>query len=237
MRGCLRRGLYFLKLVCMNRRERVAGARDVPARRRRGASKTQKCCGPGRPALRLWVLLLLTGFAPIARGDYAATVLSQGPVAYWRFNETNQPPPQPIMATNLGSLGNSLNGDLLNGVVRGGPGLLAGSGITSDRFTNSTWLVRTIGSYVNVPYTNALNPNGPFTVEFWAKPASMPPLDPPDAAESVFSTVCSLDTGLGPNCRMGYVFYVDGATGGWQFRIGNFNGYLAIAKGGTFTPG
>jgi hypothetical protein len=181
--------------------------------------------------------LLLTSFAPFARGDYQATVLSQGPVAYWRLDETNLPPPQPILATNLGSLGGSLNGDLLEGVIRGGPGLLAGTGVTADRFTNSTWLVKTIGSYVNVPYTNALNPNGPFTVEFWAKPTSAPPLNPPDAPVSVFSTVCSLDTSLGPNCRMGYVFYIDGASGGWQFRIGNLDGYLAIATGGTFTPG
>jgi hypothetical protein len=183
------------------------------------------------------LLLALTHLAPIARGDYQATVLSQGPVGYWRFEETNLPPPQPILATNLGSLAESLNGDLLNGVIRGGPGVLDGTGVTADRFTNSAWLVKTVGSYVNVPYTNALNPTGPFTVEFWAKPTSVPPLNPPDAPESVFSTVCSLDTSLGPNCRMGYVFYIDGASGGWQFRIGNFNGYLAVAKGGTFTPG
>jgi hypothetical protein len=158
-------------------------------------------------------------------------------VAYWRLDETNQPPPQPILATNLGTLGESADGALINGVVRGGPGLLAGTGVTADRFTNATWLVRTIGGYVNVPYTNAFNPTGAFTVEFWAKPTSAPPLNPIDAPESVFSTVCSLDARLNPTCRMGYVFYIDGASGGWQFRIGNITNYLAIAKGGSFTPG
>ena len=162
--------------------------------------------------------------------DYPGTVLAQGPVGYWRLNETNLPPPQPILATNLGSLGESADGALLNGVIRGQPGVLAGNPVSSDRFTNENWTVTTIGGYVNVPYTNAFNPNGPFTVEFWAKPRTMPVAD-------VFSPLCSLNTQLGVNCRMGYVFYIDGQSGGWQFRVGNFNGYLAYATGGSFTPG
>src|SRR3974390_2274814 len=83
------------------------------------------------------LLLTLTRFVPLAHGDYQATVLSQGPVAYWRLDETHTPPAQPILATNLGSFGESLSGALLNGVIRGGPGVLAGTGVTADRFTNS----------------------------------------------------------------------------------------------------
>ena len=184
------------------------------------------------------LLLASVVLNPDARADYRSTVLSQGPAGYWSLDETNLPPPQPILATNLGSLGESVDGGLYNGVVRGGPGLLAGTGLPSDRFTNSDWLVKTIGGYVNVPYTNAFNPNGPFTIEFWANPASAPPTSPTDVpGDSVFSPVCSLDTSKGMNSRMGYVFYIDGASGGWQWRIGNINGYLAVAKGGTYTPG
>ena len=182
-----------------------------------------------RNAVFVAVVLLLP-FDLARSDDYSATVLSQGPVAYWRLNETNLPPPQPILATNLGSLGESVDGALLNGVIRGQPGVLAGNPVTSDRFTNENWTVTTIGGYVNVPYTNAFNPNAPFTVEFWAKPRTMPVAD-------VFSPLCSLNTQLGVNCRMGYVFYIDGQSGGWQFRAGNFNGYLAYATGGSFTPG
>src|SRR5262249_4302475 len=110
------------------------------------------------------VSLLLLGLsdAPGAQADYASTVLSQAPVAYWRLDETNQPPAQPILATNLGSLGEAINGGLFNGVIRGGPGVLTGTGVTADRFTNSAWEVKRVGAYVNMPYTDGLNPAGPF---------------------------------------------------------------------------
>ncbi len=164
-----------------------------------------------------------------ARADYQSTVLSQNPVGYWRLNETSPPPPQPILATNVGSLGASLNAPLLNGVVRGQPGALTGTADTSERFSNPNWDITTVGPYANVHYTPELNPNGPFTVEFWAKPTSTPP--------DVFSPVCSLDTSTNSGAsREGYVFYIDGPDSGWQFRLGNYSGYAAIATGGTFTP-
>src|SRR5690349_2608630 len=149
---------------------------------------------PGRvPSCRYAVVVsavLLLASDLTRADDYPGTVLAQGPVGYWRLNETNLPPPQPILATNLGSLGESADGALLNGVIRGQPGVLAGNPVSSDRFTNENWTVTTIGGYVNVPYTNAFNPNGPFTVEFWAKPRTMPVAD-------VFSPLCSLNTQLG----------------------------------------
>jgi hypothetical protein len=138
----------------------------------------------------------------------------------------------------LGAYGAALNGFFLNGPIRGQPGALLDSPATSVRFTNEDWTVARVGSYMDVFYTNALNPSGSFTVEFWAKPASAPPLvvDPVDI-EPVYSTVCSLDTRLNQGfSRIGYVFYIDGR-GGWQFRLGGINGYLAVAKGGSFTVG
>ena len=44
-------------------------------------------------------------------------------------------------------------------------------------------------SVVNVPFNPALNPHGPFSIEFWAKPSSPAP--------DLFSPVCSLDEGDG----------------------------------------
>jgi hypothetical protein len=169
-----------------------------------------------------------------ARADYQSTVLNQNPVGYWRLEETNQPPPQPVLATNLGSLGPNFDGGLRNGVIRGEPGALAGTTATSERFTNPEWDIFTVGSYVDVPYTPALNPSSPFTVEFWAKPTSAPPTSALN--DAVFATVCSLDTQTNSNNgREGYVLYIDGAHSGWQFRMGNFDGYVAIATGGSFT--
>ncbi|MGH7972804.1 MAG: LamG domain-containing protein, partial [Limisphaerales bacterium] len=176
-----------------------------------------------------FVLLLLCAAGSPARADYRSTVLSQNPVGYWPLNETVQPPPQPVYATNLGTFGPAINGPLQNGVIRGEPGVLAGTSDTCERFTNPTWSIFTVGSYVNVPYTPALNPDGPFTVEFWAKPTSRP--------NDVFATVCSLDTSTNAgNSREGYVFYIDGPGSGWQFRLGNYSGYPAVASGGSFTP-
>ena len=39
--------------------------------------------------------LLATGLAGPARADYSSTVISQGPVGYWRLSETT-PPHAPI---------------------------------------------------------------------------------------------------------------------------------------------
>src|SRR6266508_3734006 len=64
--------------------------------------------------------------AMAARADFPATVLSQGPVGYWRLNETAQPP-APRPAEDIGSLGAAGNGRYLFGPKRGEPGALTGS--------------------------------------------------------------------------------------------------------------
>src|SRR5215470_739069 len=61
-----------------------------------------------------------------ARADYQSTVVSQGPVGYWRLNETIQPFPG-IVATNIGSLGSSENGAYIGFPKRGQTGPFAGS--------------------------------------------------------------------------------------------------------------
>jgi len=181
---------------------------------------------------------LATLLAFSARADYPSTVVSQGPSAYFRLNETAQPPVLPINATNRGSLGAAGDGSLLAGSdgvmpIRGQPGALTGSADTSYRFSNPSWTVTYFGSHVDVANNAALNPNGPFTVEFWAKPATAP--------TDLFSPLCSLDaTQNSGNSREGYLFYIDGAGGNtrWQFRMGGVNGYGAnSAIGGTFTVG
>src|SRR5262245_15583718 len=56
--------------------------------------------------------LALIGFAATA-ADYPSTVLADGPIAYWRFNDT------PPTATNSGSLGTAANGFYTNGATAG----------------------------------------------------------------------------------------------------------------------
>ncbi|HVV71064.1 MAG TPA: LamG domain-containing protein, partial [Verrucomicrobiae bacterium] len=165
--------------------------------------------------------LAIAGLAGPAYADYQSTVLSQGPVGFWNLDETTQPPVLPIAAANAGSLGAAGNGTITDGVVRGEPGEVG----KSYRFNNAGWVVTYTGGHVDV--TNAaLNPDGPFTVEFWAKPSSMPP--------DLFSPICSLDASQNSGAsRAGYLFYADGTSGGrWQFRVGGLSGYASTSTGG-----
>src|SRR5688572_21671175 len=135
--------------------------------------------------------------------DYSSTVLSQNPVGYWRLNETAQPvvarPP-----ANSGSLGTAADGQYLLNPKRGEPGALAGSTATSVRFFNPTLDVGYGGSKVEIPFRTALNPNGPFSVEFWAKPTTI--------VTNAYCPVASInsDPAIGPtnsDPRAGWLFY------------------------------
>ena len=54
--------------------------------------------------------------------------------------------------------------------MQGQPGVVG----ASFRFSNPGWFVDLFGSHVNVPFHPALNPDGPFFVELWVKPAQIP---------------------------------------------------------------
>jgi hypothetical protein len=168
-------------------------------------------------------VLLAWCAALAARADLPATLLSQGPVGYWRLNETIQPPP-PHPAANLGSLGTAGDGQYLFGPRRGEPGALTGTPATSVRFLNPNLDAAYGGTKVEVPFNPALNPNGPFSVEFWAKPSMV--------VTDVFCMVASInsDPAVGPSAnsmpRPGWLFYQNGSQTNvpgnqWQFRLGN----------------
>ncbi len=151
---------------------------------------------------------------------YANTLLSLHPVAYWRLNETNRPPPADVV-TNAGSLGSIANGLGLAQVSQGNTGRVG----NCFRFSNSNQVVTYLGSRVDVPYHPALNPNNPFTVEFWAMPAQL--------TTDLFCPASSLDASLnGGNSRSGWIFY-QSSNSTWQIRVGGLNGYTATSSGGT----
>jgi hypothetical protein len=95
-----------------------------------------------------------------AQADYKSAVLADSPAGYWRFSETPVTTLAPLMATNVGTVGPANNGTYTGTFTRGVPGVLAGS--TATYFTGGAW--------VQVPNAAALNPNPPFSVEFWIKP-------------------------------------------------------------------
>lgn len=161
--------------------------------------------------------------SPPIPGSYPSNVLALHPIAYWRFNETVQPP-QPNLATNAGSLGTAGNGYVIDDVVKGEAGIEG----KAFGFSNPGLAVDYLGSRIDVPNNAVFNPNGPFTVEFWARPSQNAP--------DLFCPVCSLDPiSNGGNARSGWLFYQN--TNDWQFRLGGLGGYAATIEGGSVSPG
>jgi hypothetical protein len=110
------------------------------------------------------LLLGASATLPAHAADYPSTVLSQGPVGYWRLNETTAPPPTGG-ATNIGTLGNSATAIYSNTPTRGLTGPFAGSvSVGLDGISQS----------INTPWQAAYNPTGPFTIEIWANPTQVP---------------------------------------------------------------
>src|ERR1051325_2731568 len=136
--------------------------------------------------LRLATMLLAIFAGVHARADYSSTVLSQGPVGYWRFNDTGVPLTPPILATNIGTVGSAGNGSLI-GVIRGAPSAIAGDpGNPSMSMPGAPGSAD--GFRVRVPFQPDWNRTGPYSVEFWAKPGQNAALSSPAASVEFIAT-------------------------------------------------
>lgn len=147
--------------------------------------------------------------------DYPTTLSGYNPVGYWKLNETT-PVPVGDIATNLGSVGWIGNGDYVEGVVHAVPGIPGdGNGPTAINLTNVN--VVTGQAKLRIPWRPEWNTNGPFSVEFWARP---------DQPSLLGCAASSVDRMLTPN--QGWLIY-QGDTGastgnGWYFRVINTSG-------------
>jgi hypothetical protein len=156
------------------------------------------------------------------RADYASTVNSLGPVAYWRLNGTTQPPLADA-AVNTGSLGGDANGFYLGTASHPGPSALAagvGSGATFDGTANSQMFL---------PYLSATHPAAPFTIETWLNPAVQNPAG---------TLTCAISAGQFASPRTGWLIYQ--ADTGWNLRMYNSNGTatsVSITGGGAPVAG
>jgi hypothetical protein len=152
---------------------------------------------------------LTLGLPLVAQADYASTVAGLNPVAYYRLSTTN-PIPTELAATNLGSLGTVLNGQYQSmSLTRGVTGAIVGDPDKSVGIDGSQ------GQQVVVPYSAAYNPSGPFSVEFWAKPAVG------STASGNHTAAISMINGENPvnaNDRSGWCVRYSGSD--WQFVIG-----------------
>ncbi len=116
-------------------------------------------------------LAVLTPPGPPADNTYGATILSENPVAYWRFNETGDPSSGVLPAYDAS--GN--NNDGLYGLsVQNGFNYVAGPQSPAfpgfEAANSGLFLQNSIGSeYVNVPPLN-LNTNT-VTISMWINPA------------------------------------------------------------------
>jgi hypothetical protein len=178
---------------------------------------------PKRP--RLAAALLLAAAVSPALADYSSTVLSQGPLGYWRMSETAQPPQFPLLTTNYGSLGTSENGTYNSGPAHGLPGPFAGS--YAVNFSGSQW--------VTAPNSAAMNPAA-FTIEAWLNPATNSP------SGGFASPLCN---GPASGSRKGWLIYQGTAAGlgtaapGWQLRLytNGPNASIQLLITNTVSPG
>src|ERR1051326_3394372 len=155
-------------------------------------------------------VLLAISITLRASADYSSTVLSQGPVGYWRLNETTAPPVPLTTATNSGNIGTPANGVYTNGAIKGVGGALVGEPANKAAAFNG---FVTPGNRIRVPYRPEWNVNGPFSVELWAKPGQTDSLLCP-AASVTFT----------PDfVRSGWLLYQGDSTAGtgngWYFRL------------------
>ncbi|HEX5219636.1 MAG TPA: LamG domain-containing protein, partial [Verrucomicrobiae bacterium] len=155
-------------------------------------------------------LLVLCAIPIVRASDYQTTVTSQGPIGYYRLNETVQPVFDPAAyATNLGSLGAAADGTFVSSPVLGFQGPF--SGVSAIDLNG-------LSQYIRTPSSTALDTTN-FTFETWVKPANAP----------FFAYVASsVDFEATPGRSGWYLAQDDGVTFGagsaWVVRIFNQNG-------------
>jgi len=160
-----------------------------------------------KPGARACFFGALLCASTLVRADYPSAVSALGPVAYYRLGSTNSIPSE-VGATNIGTLGTAFNGTYVSmASSRGENGALAGDPDTSVSIDAGA------GQLIKVPNSPVYNPNGAFSVEFWAKPA--------DAAGGKHAAVISMVNGQNAangNDRSGWAVQKLGDQ--WQFVLG-----------------
>jgi hypothetical protein len=141
-----------------------------------------------------------------ADASYPATVLSQSPLVYYRFNDLVSALP-PVVATNSGALGVPGNGVYVNCPAHPQPGALAGSADTSASFDGQ-------GQSVDVPFDASLNQSGPFTIEAWVRLTAF----------TNFNRTVIASRWVATGVQQGYQLRVRNAAGANNWQFTTFNG-------------
>ncbi len=150
-----------------------------------------------------WLAVQLCLCSQVAQADYQSEILSENPIAYYRFNDSVATDDLDV-APNLGGLGAAARGLYSASIVHAVPGALAAGGNTAGRVINNG---------MTVPFQAGLNNQGSFTVEAWLKPlvASTP------------AFTCAISSVNVNSPRKGWLIYQSSDTLGFNFRTYNMN--------------
>jgi hypothetical protein len=149
------------------------------------------------------MLALISSAATTLTADYASTVSNLKPVAFWRLNESTQPPAADV-AVNAGSLSDSAVGYYLGTAQHPVPGALTG------RTDSAVGFDATANSVTMIPYMPEMNPKAPFTVEAWLSPNV-------EHAAGSGTLTCAISSGQFASPRTGWLIYQ--AENGWNLRM------------------
>jgi len=120
------------------------------------------CSGTGACTVTMDSAKNVTGaFSVISSGsEYVDTVTGDGPVGYWRLNETS--------GTTAGDRVNANNGTYLNGVGLGAAGLLPTESANTAAAFDGT------NDSVSIPNSSVLSPTQRVSLEAWVRPTALP---------------------------------------------------------------
>ena len=149
----------------------------------------------------------LTVVAPPS--GYPTAVMNDHPNVFWRLADTAGP-------TAVDSAGLCDANYSATGVTYGAGGV-PGDSTAGARFDGSTGRAVTPANYP------ALNPNGPFTIEFWASLTSY----------GFYVPLSSMDR---PARTSGYEYYIDGNSAGYEFHTATGGGYGMICADDHVPP-
>lgn len=142
---------------------------------------------------------------------YAKLVAADGPVGYWRLNETAG---AEVATDAVGSFDGSFD------TAREGSAVNFGTVTGIPRETDAAISV-SAGARVVIPYALEMNPHGPFTAEAWVKPASLGAN--PDDYRTVFSSEGAGPTGWllyqQPNHTFAWVIFNDNWVSSWLYDV------------------
>jgi hypothetical protein len=198
------------------------------------------CSRPSLFCVAAASLALVAGLSARADSSYQGAVLGSGPLGYYRFAESAVSTVPYPLATNLGTLGAAANAADATALsesplTKGVPGALADGADTAYRFPNPG----ANNNRLSIPWQAGLAYNGPFSIEFWAKPASTL-FTSPGAMLKYWTS----GTGCEDGNRYGWLIYQSDTDlnlgNGWQIRLykGSGTTMAGIAQANmTITPG